>query len=399
MKIKKIMYGALLLLAFTLPLTEALKNLALIVFLLAGFYAVYKKEIKVKFDILNILILLMPTMIFIGSYFALDPINTIRGLNSIVTMSFLFIFIRELEWTDEYIKMLLFALFTGFLIALGLGSYKHFYLSQQFLELKSIGHVNHSAIYMLSIFILSLVYLALEFKKLNYKYIIVIVIVNISASLAVFLTGSRAAMYTLLGMVLLFGLYSVIKLNKKVLFFMLSGLIGIGLLFYFNADSYMISKFKEGIFYGSGRGDIMVGFFESWLHHNKLFGIGLNNSFLINLKDYYNNYSISEILSYSHAHNTFMTYLVERGLVGLLLYLAFIFTILLYLVKIFFINPQNKLVIMGIFLWIENFIISFANTTFHHENAILMLIIWAVSMNQPDIKLKQGFFKGKKWDG
>jgi len=375
-----LMYVSLYLLVFTLPLTEAVKNLALILFLIIAFYSTYKKDITIKFDLINISILLMPVFIFIGSYFSIDPKNTLEGLDSIATMSILFIYVRELSWTEKQVKYLFLSMFSGFLITLGMGYYKYIMLHKTFLELNSVGHVNHSAIYMLFIFTISLSYFILSYRKLEKKYLLFIMLVNISAGISVFVTGSRATMYSLLGILVLFIIYSSLYLNKKILLSLGALFLIGGILLYFSMNSYTIYKFQEGIFYVSGREDIAIGFINSWLHHNKLFGIGLNNSSLIELTDYYANYSTERISHYSHAHNTFLTYLSERGIVGLGIYIIFIFSILVNLLKKFFLNPKNKFVVMGIFIWILNFIISFANTTFHHENAILMLIIWALAI-------------------
>ena len=376
MKIQKIMFGALLLLGFTLPLAEALKNLALIVFLLTGVYAVYKKEIMIKWDFLNISILMIPLAILIGSYFAIDPKNTIRGLNSIITMAVMFIFIREMDWHEQRIKAFLSVLFGGFLVALGIGYYNLIYAGKTFLELHSVGHVNHSSIYMLLIFIISFVYATLNWKKMTLFQKVLTVIVIISSIVSVFITGSRATMYTSLGILSLYMFYNIIIIDKRMIFlFLIMGLL-IVVLFMFNVDARMIVKFKRGIFSDPARLELIHTFFYAWKDHNWLFGVGVNNSGMIDLSLY----GGKIISSMGHAHNTFLTYLVERGIVGLALYLIFMFTVFSVLIKRILIMPKNYLVVMSLLIWIANFIISFANTTFHHENAILMLIIWAIAI-------------------
>jgi O-antigen ligase len=184
-------------------------------------------------------------------------------------------------------------------------------------------------------------------------------------------------MYTSIGIICLFGIYVGIKLNKTILIFLALLSIIVVLLFLFNIDQRMVSKFKEGVFDNQPRVDLVIAFFRSWLHHNIFFGIGLNNSYLIHLKEYYPS---SIFQSMSHAHDTYLTYLVERGLIGLLLYIIFTFYLLMVLIKKLMQNNRNSLVIISILVWVANFVISFANTTFHHENAIFMLTIWAVTI-------------------
>jgi O-antigen ligase len=385
MKIEKIMFILLFILAFTLPLTESFKNMALILFILVGFYATYKKEITPKIDFLNIIMLLIPIMILLGSYYAIDTQNTIRGTSSIITMSILFMYIRELEWTRKKVKSLFISFFLGFSITLIWGYYDLFYHGKRYLELHSVGHVNHSSIYMLLIFIISLVYLTIEFKKLKYYNILFIAIVCLVSIVSIFITGSRATMYTSIGAITLFGIYGFFKIDKKILLFLSLIVFVILFLFFLNSDNYMLNKFQRGIFNNAPRVDLIIGFFNTWIDNNILFGIGINNSGLINLKEYY---SDSMFESMSHAHNTYITYLVERGFIGLMLYMTFMGYVLTLLIKNILITQNHALVVTAILIWIANFIISFANTTFHHENAILILIILALALNNSNIKEK-----------
>ncbi|MFK5881568.1 MAG: O-antigen ligase family protein [Sulfurospirillum sp.] len=379
-KIEKLMHYLLLILAFTLPLSESIKTISLVLFILVGFYATYKKEIVPELDFLNIVTLLIPFVILIGSYFAVDVKNSIEGSNTVVTMSIMFIYVREMHWSHKKIKNLLTTLFAGFVVTLIWGYYDLIIQHKRFLELHSVGEVNHSSIYMLLIFILSLVYLAIEYKKLSFYNTTFISITCLSSIISVFVTGSRATMYSSLGIILIFGIYSMFKLDKKILVLLSFILILIGLLFFLNIDSRMIQKFEKGIFNNMPRVNLAISFFNVWLGNNIPFGIGIDNSNLIHLKEYYIN---SIFLHMGHAHDTYITYLVERGLVGLFLYLAFILYLLVTLIKKLKKDQYNVIIIASILIWIVNFIISFANTTFHHENAILMLLIWAIATNLP----------------
>ena len=127
MKIREVMFAVLLLLAFTLPLSESIKNITLVLFILIGFYGTYKKVIIPKLDLLNILLIVMPIIIIIGSYFALDAQNTIKGSNTIITMNILFIYLRELHLSERKIVKLLFSLFLGFFVTLLWGYYDLFF--------------------------------------------------------------------------------------------------------------------------------------------------------------------------------------------------------------------------------------------------------------------------------
>jgi len=383
MKIREVMFAVLLLLAFTLPLSESIKNITLVLFILIGFYGTYKKVIIPKLDLLNILLIVMPIIIIIGSYFALDAQNTIKGSNTIITMNILFIYLRELHLSERKIVKLLFSLFLGFFVTLLWGYYDLFFHIRNALELHSVGQVNHSSIYMLFIFIISLVYLTIEYKKLNYLKTLFVTFICLVSIISVYITGSRATMYTSLGITFIFGIYSFFKFNKRILIFLGFIIFTIGLLFFFNIDMHMTEKFEKGIFNNTPRLDLAIGFLNSWLHHNLLFGIGIDNSRLINLKEYYSDCMFPNM---SHAHDTYITYLVERGLTGLIIYLVFIIFLITTFTKKLLKYKNNFLVIIAILIWIANFVISFANTTFHHENAILMLILWAIALEYKEKK-------------
>ncbi|WP_249321110.1 hypothetical protein [Campylobacter mucosalis] len=80
----------------------------------------------------------------------------------------------------------------------------------------------------------------------------------------------------------------------------------------------------------------------------------------------------------SHSHNTFLTFLTEKGIVALLGYLVFQFGLFVKFVK----NIRSDIfVFLALLVLGYQNTISLANTTFHHENALLMLFIWAVALS------------------
>ena len=164
--------------------------------------------------------------------------------------------------------------------------------------------------------------------------------------------------------------------NKYIIFSIVTLLICIYLLFIGDVNARMSQKFAHG-FEDSARINLIYSSYYTWINNNVFFGIGLSNGSLIDLHDYY---SQSEFTVLTHSHNTFLTYLVERGLVGLMAYVSFIFVLFYTLVQKLRQNNNSFILVSAILLWIMNFVISFANTTFHHENAILMLIVWAIAI-------------------
>jgi O-antigen ligase len=90
-------------------------------------------------------------------------------------------------------------------------------------------------------------------------------------------------------------------------------------------------------------------------------------------------------LQAGHPHNIYLSNLVDRGVLGFIIFLNFMFIWLITLIISFKkINQDSKamLFIMGSFsAWITIFGIGFVNTTFHHENALLALFFLSLHLN------------------
>ena len=115
----------------------------------------------------------------------------------------------------------------------------------------------------------------------------------------------------------------------------------------------------------------------AWLDNNLFFGIGAENIQYINPQ----NYIETEYTSISLNTNTYINYLVERGLCGLGLYLLFIFSVLAALIKKY-IKTKDTLVIAAMMIWLANFMISGISTTFQNENGLLIALIWGMALNE-----------------
>jgi O-antigen ligase len=90
-------------------------------------------------------------------------------------------------------------------------------------------------------------------------------------------------------------------------------------------------------------------------------------------------------LQYHHPHNIYLSNLVDRGILGLIIFLNFMLIWLITLInsyKKFNQDSKAMLFIMGSFsAWTTIFGIGFVNTTFHHENALLALFFLSLHLN------------------
>ena len=372
----------LVILLFTLPVTEGLKQISLTLFVLVGIYICVKEKKQFKFDVINISLFIFVLITFISCL--INGVSPSRTLDPLRCMLFFFV-ARSVGAEKINFKFLFFALFVGLITAFIPACIKKFTSSDPaaLFELKSIGHVNHSAIFMLLVLCIALISMG-ELKKI-YEKNICIVIAGICA-LGVMITGSRAAMYLL--PVITFSILFYQIANKQTSFNVSLGLIilFIAIIFsytYISAnitqDIRIYSKLTRGVTGSETRYPIFASAFYTWLEH-PFFGIGSGEFKTIDITKYFPG---NVEVNVSHAHNTFLTFLTEKGIIALLAYLVFQLSLFIKFIKNF---RQNSIVFLALLMLVFQNVISLANTTFHHENALLMLLFWALALGVIDEK-------------
>ena len=372
----------LLVMLFTLPVTEGLKQISLTLFVLVGIYICVKEKKQFKFDVTNISLFVFVLATFISCLLNNTPIS--RALDPLRCMLFFFI-VRTVGTEKINFKFMFYALFAGFIVAFIPACVKKFTSSDPtaLFELKSIGHVNHSAIFMLLVLCAALISMG-ELKKIYEKYISVIV-----AGICVFgimIAGSRATMYLLPVIVFVILIYQI--LNKQTDIKKSLGLIILfsAIAFFYTyisanitQDGRIYSQLTKGITGSETRYPIFASAFYTWLEH-PFFGIGSGEFKIIDITKYFpGNFEVHV----SHSHNTFLTFLTEKGIIALFAYLVFQLSLFIKFIKNF---KQNNIVFLALLMLVFQNVISLANTTFHHENALLMLLFWGLALGVIDEK-------------
>ena len=372
----------LVIVLFTLPVTEGLKQISLTLFVLVGIYICVKEKKQFKFDLINISLFIFVLATFISCL--VNGVSVSRALDPLRCMLFFFV-ARSVGIEKINFKFLFFALFAGFIVAFIPACVKKFTSSDPtaLFELKSIGHVNHSAIFMLLVFCVALISAA-ELKKIYEKYIDIVV-----AGICVFgimIAGSRATMYLLPIIIFSILLYQISKRQTELkLAFSLIILFSVIAIFYTYISANIIqderfySQLTKGVTGSETRYPIFASAFYMWLE-NPLFGIGSGQFKIIDITKYFPGNGEIHV---SHSHNTFLTFLTEKGIIALLAYLVFQLSLFIKFIKNF---RQNNIVFLALLMLMANNIISLANTTFHHENALLMLLFWALALSATDKK-------------
>ena len=372
----------LVIVLFTLPVTEGLKQISLTLFVLAGIYICVKEKRQFKFDLINISLFIFVLATFVSCL--VNGVSASRALDPLRCMLFFFV-ARSVGIEKINFKFLFFALFAGLIAAFIPACIEKFTSNDPLalFELKSIGHVNHSAIFMLLVFCVALISSA-ELKKIYEKYIAIIV-----AGICVFgimIAGSRATMYLLPIIIFSILLYQISKRQTELkLAFSLIILFSVIAIFYTYISANIIqderfySQLTKGVTGSETRYPIFASAFYMWLE-NPLFGIGSGQFKIIDITKYFPGNGEIHV---SHSHNTFLTFLTEKGIVALLAYLVFQLSLFIKFIKNF---RQNNIVFLALLMLMANNIISLANTTFHHENALLMLLFWALALSAIDEK-------------
>jgi O-antigen ligase len=277
-------------------------------------------------------------------------------------------------------------------LAWGLMQYL-FLHTKEALQLHSVGHVNHSAIYLCMMAGASLSFLLSQLQAARKKYIFIVALLFMFLAVSVIITDSRAAFG--IAFLLIYSMFflSKISVKTKILCLGLLSTFLVTIIFIMPApviEKQILNQNNHDTL--SQRDKVWRAAFEVAKLH-PLLGIGSGN---------WNHIKIDQIKSsvesrsetfnpeafamqYHHPHNIYLSNLVDRGILGFIIFLNFMLIWLITLINSYKkFNQDSKaiLFIMGSFsAWTTIFGIGFVNTTFHHENALLALFFLSLHLS------------------
>lgn len=273
------------------------------------------------------------------------------------------------------------------------------------LQLHSVGHVNHSAIYLSMMTGASLSLLLGQLQATQKRYIFIATLLFIFLISSVLISESRGAFGIVFLIAIALFLLSKLSIKMKTIAISLISIFLITIVFVIPAPAIerQISNQKNHNILAS-RDRVWRTAFEL-ARINPSLGIGGGNWSLVdtdqikssvesrgetfNTKDY--------LLEAGHPHNIYLACLVDRGILGFITFLSFMAIWLITLIKSYKkFNQDSKamLFIMGSFsAWATIFGIGFVNTTFHHENALLSLFFLSLHLNYLRQKNQLNVFK------
>jgi O-antigen ligase len=273
------------------------------------------------------------------------------------------------------------------------------------LQLHSVGHVNHSAIYLSLMAGAALSLLISQLQSAQKKYVFITNLLFIFLISSVIISQSRGAFGIVFFLAFALLLLSKLPIKIKTIYVVLLSTFLINIVFIMPAaviEKQINHQNRHDIF--SQRDKVWRASFEV-ARLNPLFGIGGGNWKQIKIDQLKSSVELRGetfnaedfALQWGHSHNIYLSNLVERGILGLITFLSFMFIWLITLIKSYKkFNQDSKamLFIMGSFsAWTTIFGIGFVNTTFHHENALLALFFLGLHLNYLRQKNQLKLFK------
>ncbi len=391
----------------SLPSLEAPKNIFLVGFLVTRLITEVNQFKKGKklwggWDSLfaTIIFTALLTTIFAG----FPGLEEWKGYKVLLTAILTGWFLSRTYYTENEYQLLFKLIILSTIPPLIWGLYEYLVIhSRASLEVHSVGHVNHSAIYLVMIFGASLAWflshLNAKKEKVTLSWQITLLgILSLLFFISLIIGESRGAFGIAVILAMMLCLLLPLKKYLKLfgVLFISSMLI---LTVAVNAPivkKQIINQKNNNVL--SARDRIWNVSIEAARFH-PLLGIGLSNWHFINLdqlkKSVEDRGEIFDSRIYSfqgHSHNLYLSALVERGIVGLFVTFLFMGAWIRHLIKTYEWAKKSigRTYLWGgsLSAWVATFGIGFVNTTFHHEHAILACLFLGIYLSYTRLFLK-----------
>lgn len=380
----------------SLPSLEAPKNIFLVTFVSIATFRQLKNTKLHSWGAWDYFFSFFLAAAFLSSVFAgYSPGGEWGGFRVVLTYITVGWLVSRSAYTNQQILWLFWIIILSALPPLIWGLIQYLYLyTKPDLQLHSVGHVNHSAIYLTIIFGICLGALItfLRESKNNYKTFFLFAYCFI-LYISLMLSQSRASfgMATILGFLFL----SIMPfVNKIKIFSMMAFTLLITITLSFNPAIFQKQKELQRTNDLLSRRDLVWNVPIEASRFYPILGIGMNNWKHITITELKNSVEKrGEIfdekkycLTVGHAHNLYLQALLERGLLGLSSIILFMTLWAKEIILSFKKKRNNDLNNMTLYASMSAFFgifgIGVVNSTLHHENAILALLIIGLHVMQ-----------------
>jgi O-antigen ligase len=393
------------LMLLSLPSLEAPKNIFLVLFVVTASIRQVRTKSLVIWGHWDWMFLAVITTAFLSTIFAgLAPGDEWRGFRTLLAFMSIGWLISRSKYSSKQLGWIFWLTILSALPPLCWGLVQYLVLhTKSSLELYSVGHVNHSAIYLTMIFGATFGLLLSFLKDSNAIKQTSMILLTTIFYVALLVGSSRAAVGIAIILTILFSFMFVKSLRLKLIFISFLTLLTLPTFFFSSGVIDRQLQLQSTNQTLNGRAEIWHATIEAARLY-PLFGIGIDNRANVTEdiikksvesrheffnKDYYN-------FNFKHAHSFYLANIAERGILGFMATLCFILMWLQSLIKSYSqakLDNQSAYLWMGsMSAWLATFGIGLVNTTFHHEHGILACLFLGLHLsylNTRRIKLKR----------
>jgi O-antigen ligase len=389
------------LMIISLPSIEAPKNIFLVGYLLTRVISeiLEWEKIKINWNQWDSLFFSIVVTAFLSTLFAGMPhLEEWKGYMVLLTAILTGWLLSRAQYSRKNYQGLFKLIVLGAFPPLLWGLYQYFILhTKKSLELHSVGHVNHSAIYLVMIFGASLGWFLSYFDSDKFKmkasrfYLLALGILSFIFFMSLIIGQSRGAygVGIFLGLLII---YSVGKSKTMKLFGSISIVLIILLSIIFKTgviEKQIANQEANNVL--SSRDKVWNVSLEA-SRFSPMLGIGLSNWHFITIdqlkksvEDRGEKFNPNNYYFPGHSHNLYLSALVERGILGLFMTLIFMLFWFRHIIKTYTwaLKSQESIRIWSgsLSAWVATFGIGVVNTTFHHEHAILACLFLGIYLS------------------
>lgn len=375
-------------LLISVPLLEAPKNIFWLLFIAAWLVNRFRaRDFGGPWDGWDSLIAIWIASGYFISAFAGLPNSEWGGANDILRYGSILWAIKRSGYSRKELYWLLWIVIVSTMVALAQGLWARYVThTEKALELHSVGHVNHSAIYLAISFGAALSLALGYWKRLAWPWRTMAGAIALILALSIFLSASRAAVVMMYLLTLILSFAWLRRSRLPLLILVVAGAVLATAAYVKRIE--VVQKQEHNVQAGivlSYRDVIWNTALVAWEKH-PLFGVGMHNYNQISmdkvkvwLEESGKPYVEAEHGGTSHAHSLYFNTLAERGLIGAGVLLAVLISWLYSLIRHY---PRREAedtewALWGASLsaWLITTGIGAVNTTLHHEHAILAVVL------------------------
>jgi O-antigen ligase len=389
------------LMLLSLPSLEAPKNLFLVLFLVTSLYRQYTKKTKDPWRLWDWIFLSYIMSALLSAIFAGIPNGDewggFRGI--LIWTGFAWLLSRT-QYESKEITWIIWVTILGTLPPLAWGLIEYMLIhTKDSLQLHSVGHVNHSAIYLGIILGAALSVSLSIWRDVSLTKRLGLILLPIIFFIAIIMSLSRGVFgISLIRLSLIILLIPNSKKIKAIAFAIFAIILALMPIMNAGIIQEQITNQKVN--------NVLAGRDQIWMtsidasYLSPIFGIGNGNWSLISLEDLRKSRESRGLifnpenykLKAGHSHSLYLSALSERGIIGftiLIIFMGFWLINLIQSYKKLKISSQGSYIWGASFsAWIVTFGVGSVNSTFHHEHAILALLFLALHLSHLKLNKK-----------